>query len=142
LVAALGTLARISEDASLHAVVGIAFVSFVAIHLVQRRNTIAGMASRLVHARSFSGYHLRRAVADALLACITLSVLMSGIIDWGSAIRPWLRTTTSVFPVERQKDICCAGKRTTGDSGCLGVREVRDEPDEPWRPVILGWILG
>ena len=81
--AALITLNFLAIRNAIHAVVGFVFVGFVVIHLVQRRSTIARMLGRLARARSIAGRRLRLTGSDALLAFITVNVLVSGIIDWG-----------------------------------------------------------
>lgn len=80
--AALITLDFLAVRNAIHAVVGFVFVGFVVIHLVQRRATIARMLGQLARARSIAERRLRLTGSDALLAFITLNVLVSGIIDW------------------------------------------------------------
>ncbi|HVA05534.1 MAG TPA: hypothetical protein VNG12_02220 [Acidimicrobiales bacterium] len=65
-----------------HTIVGLAFVGLVAVHLAQRRRTIARMAMQFVRARTFVERRIRLAVSDLLLLVITLNVLVSGIVDW------------------------------------------------------------
>jgi hypothetical protein len=81
-VAALGTLQLLHVRVAYHTVVGLVFVGLVALHLAQRRRTIARMATQLVRVRTFVERRIRLAVSDLLLFFITLNVLVSGIIDW------------------------------------------------------------
>ncbi len=80
--AALGTLQLLHVKTDYHTVVGLVFVGLVAVHLVQRRRTIARMATQLVRARTFVDRRVRLAVSDPLLLFITLNVLVSGVVDW------------------------------------------------------------
>jgi hypothetical protein len=80
--AALGTLQLLHVRVAYHTVVGLVFVGLVAVHLVQRRRTIARMATQLVRARTFIERRIRLATSDALLLFITLNVLVSGVVDW------------------------------------------------------------
>jgi hypothetical protein len=80
--AALGTLQLLHVRVAYHTVAGLVFVGLVAVHLVQRRRTLARMASQLVRARTFIERRIRPAVSDLLLFFITVNVLVSGIVDW------------------------------------------------------------
>ena len=80
--AALGTLQFLHVRAAYHTSVGFVFVGLVAVHLVQRRRTIARMATQLARARTLIERRIRLAVSDLLLFFITLNVLVSGIVDW------------------------------------------------------------
>ena len=80
--AALGTLQLLHVKIDYHTVVGLVFVGLVAVHLVQRRRTIARMATQLVRSRTFIEHRIRLAVSDLLLLFITLNILVSGIVDW------------------------------------------------------------
>jgi hypothetical protein len=80
--AALITLNFLAIRNAIHAVVGFVFVGSVVLHLVQRRATITRMLGQLARARSVAQRRLRLTGSDALLAFITLNVLVSGIIDW------------------------------------------------------------
>ena len=80
--AALGTLQLLHVKIDYHTVVGLVFVGLVAIHLVQRRRTIARIATQLVRSRTFVERRIRLAVSDLLLLFITVNVLVSGIVDW------------------------------------------------------------
>ena len=64
-----------------HIVVGLFFVVLVVCHLVQRRKISAKLARRLTQfttSRSRLGW---MAISDALLALLTLGMLVSGIVD-------------------------------------------------------------
>jgi hypothetical protein len=80
--AALGTLQLLHVRDTYHIVVGLVFVALVLVHLIQRRQTIARMATQLVRARTLVERRIRLAVSDLLLFFITLNVLISGIADW------------------------------------------------------------
>jgi hypothetical protein len=80
--AALGTLELLHVRIAIHTGVGLVFVGLVAVHLAQRRRTLARMATRIVRAQTIAGRGIRLAVSDLLLLFITLNVLMSGILDW------------------------------------------------------------
>jgi heme exporter protein D len=79
---ALATLTILYIRNAIHADIGLAFVALVIVHLLQRRRTVARMASQLARARSFAERKFRLAGSDLLLAFITLNVLVSGILDW------------------------------------------------------------
>jgi hypothetical protein len=80
--AALGTLQLLHVRVAYHTVVGLVFVGLVAVHLVQRRQTITRMTTRLVQARTFVERRVRLALSDLLLFIVTVNVLVSGIVDW------------------------------------------------------------
>jgi hypothetical protein len=80
--AALGTLQLLHVKVAYHTVVGLFFVALVALHLVQRRRTVARMATQLVRARTFVERRIRLASSDLLLLFFTLNALVSGFIDW------------------------------------------------------------
>jgi hypothetical protein len=67
---------------AIHTDVGLAFVGLVLVHLAQRRQTLARMATRLIRAKTFAERRIRLTVSDVLLLFITLNVLVSGILDW------------------------------------------------------------
>ena len=67
---------------TVHVIVGLLFVGFVVMHLVQRRRTSANLLRRLVHVRGLGRRPGRLAVADALLAVVTAGMLVSGLWDW------------------------------------------------------------
>jgi hypothetical protein len=58
------------------------FFGLVFVHLAQRRRTLARMVNQIVRARMFVEGRIRLAGSDLLLLFITLSVLVSGILDW------------------------------------------------------------
>jgi hypothetical protein len=80
--AALGTLQLLHVRVAYHADVGLVFVGLVLVHLVQRRRTLARMATRIFRAPTFVGRGVRLVVSDFLLFFITANVLVSGVVDW------------------------------------------------------------
>jgi hypothetical protein len=82
LVGALATLTILYIRNAIHADIGLAFVGLVIVHLAQRRQTVARMASQLARARSLVGRRIRLVGSDLLLAFLTLNVLVSGVMDW------------------------------------------------------------
>jgi hypothetical protein len=81
--AALGTLQLLHIRNAIHAVVGLVFAGLVVIHLAQRRYRIARMLTPLMRVRSRVERELRLLASDAVLALITINVVVSGILDWG-----------------------------------------------------------
>ncbi len=79
--AALGTLDLLHVRIAYHADVGLVFVALVVVHLVQRRRTLARLATQLVGARTF--VERRIAVSDLVLFILTVNMLVSGVVDWG-----------------------------------------------------------
>jgi hypothetical protein len=67
---------------TIHIVVGLAFVGLVGAHLLQRRRVSATLAGRLLRVRGWGLPAGRLAVADALLAALTIGMLVSGLWDW------------------------------------------------------------
>ena len=80
--AALGTLQLLHIHNAIHADVGLAFAGLVVVHLVQRRRRIAGMFARLWGFRRRVARELRLLASDAILAFVTVNVVVSGILDW------------------------------------------------------------
>jgi hypothetical protein len=80
--AALATLQLLHIHNAIHADVGLAFAGLVIVHLAQRRHRIAGMFARLWGFRRRVGRELRLLASDAILAFITVNVVVSGILDW------------------------------------------------------------
>jgi hypothetical protein len=80
--AALGTLQLLHIRNAIHADVGLAFAGLVIVHLAQRRHRIAGMFARLWGFRRRVVRELRLLAADAILAFVTVNVVVSGILDW------------------------------------------------------------
>jgi len=80
--AALGTLQLLHIRNAIHAGVGLAFAGLVVVHLAQRRHRIAGMLARLWGFRRPVARELRLLASDAVLAVITASVVVSGLLDW------------------------------------------------------------
>ena len=81
--AAVGTLQLLHVRIAIHTDVGLVFVGLVVVHLAQRRQTLARMATQFARARTFAGRRIRLTVSDLLLLVITLNVLVSGVLDWG-----------------------------------------------------------
>jgi hypothetical protein len=81
-VGALVALAYLSVSVSIHAVVGLVFVAFVAVHLVQRRKTIGRLVAHAARVGGFVEKGVRQTGSDAILAFITFNVVISGIVDW------------------------------------------------------------
>jgi len=81
-VAALGTLQLLHIRNAIHADVGLAFAGLVGVHLAQRRHRIAGMFARLWGFRRRVGRELRLLATDAILAFVTVNVVVSGLLDW------------------------------------------------------------
>jgi hypothetical protein len=67
---------------TIHIVVGLAFAVLVGAHLAQRRRVSANLAGRLVRVTTLGRPAGRLALADALLAAVTLAMLVSGFCDW------------------------------------------------------------
>jgi hypothetical protein len=84
--AALGTLDLLHVRIAIHTDVGLVFAGLVVVHLVQRRRTLARMATQIVRARTFAGRRIRLTVSDLLLLFITLNVLVSGVLDWSRGV--------------------------------------------------------
>lgn len=80
--AALGTLQLLHIRNAIHADVGLAFAGLVIVHLTQRRHRIAGMLARLWGFRRRVARELRLLASDAILAFITVNVVVSGVLDW------------------------------------------------------------
>jgi hypothetical protein len=80
--AALGTLDLLHVRIAIHTDVGFAFVALVVVHLTQRPQTLARIATRTVQARTIAERAIRLAASDLLLLFITLNVLVSGVLDW------------------------------------------------------------
>jgi hypothetical protein len=80
--AALATLQLLHIRNAIHADVGLAFAGLVIVHLAQRRHRIAGMFARLWGLRRRVVRELRLAASDAILAFITVNVVISGLLDW------------------------------------------------------------
>jgi len=80
--AALGTLQLLHVRVAFHTDVGLVFVGLVVVHLVQRRRTLARMATQLIRARTFVERRIRLALSDLVLLFLTVNVLVSGVADW------------------------------------------------------------
>ncbi len=81
--AALGTLQLLHIRNAIHADVGLAFAGLVVVHLAQRRRRIARMFAQLMRFRPRIERELRLLASDAILAFVTVNVVVSGILDWG-----------------------------------------------------------
>jgi hypothetical protein len=67
---------------TIHIVIGVFFAILVVVHLAQRRRVSAQLAARLLRVQTLYRPAGRRAVADALLATVTVGMLASGFWDW------------------------------------------------------------
>lgn len=67
---------------TLHIVLGLLFVGFVAAHLVQRRRVSVSLARRFHSMRALLAPSGRLAVTDAALTLLTVAMLASGMWDW------------------------------------------------------------
>ncbi len=65
-----------------HIIVGLVFVALTAVHLAQRRRTSNRLIRRLVKIRLLNQPQSRLAVADLMLALLTVGMLVSGLWDW------------------------------------------------------------
>lgn len=81
--AALGTLQLLHIRNAIHADVGLVFAGLVVVHLVQRRHRIVRMFVQLGRFRPRVERELRLLASDAILAFLTLNVVVSGVLDWG-----------------------------------------------------------
>lgn len=69
----------LEPELGLHVLLGLAFVGLVVVHLGQRRRTSSALVRRLRRPVGRSG---RLALADVLLAALTVAMLGSGLWDW------------------------------------------------------------
>jgi hypothetical protein len=67
---------------AIHIAVGLVFAVLAGTHLAQRRRVSANLAARLASARALTRPAGRMALADALLAGISVGMLISGFWDW------------------------------------------------------------
>jgi hypothetical protein len=81
--AALGTLQLLHVRVAYHADVGLVFVGLVLVHLVQRRRTLARLATQVAQLRAVAARRTRLALSDLVLLALTGNVLVSGVVDWG-----------------------------------------------------------
>ena len=81
-LAALATLLVRRSSIIMHVAVGLVFVAFVVVHIAQRRRTTGKLAAQLVHARAWFKHRGRLGLSDAILAFLTLNVLVSGVVDY------------------------------------------------------------
>ncbi len=68
---------------TIHIAVGLGFAALVVAHIYQRRRVSARLSRRLFRLRGLARPGGRLAVADALLAALTVGMLVSGFWDWG-----------------------------------------------------------
>jgi len=66
----------------IHIVVGLGFGLLVAAHLIQRRHVSANLAARLVKNTGLARPAGRLALADTLLAALTVAMLVLGFWEW------------------------------------------------------------
>ena len=78
-LAALATLLVRRSGIIIHVAVGLVFVAFVVVHIAQRRRTTGKLGAQLVHARAWFKPRGRLGLSDAILAFLTLNVLVSGV---------------------------------------------------------------
>ena len=67
---------------TIHIAVGLVFAVLAGLHLAQRRRISARLLARLAQVRVLAGPAGRLALADLLLAVITVGMLASGFWDW------------------------------------------------------------
>ncbi len=67
---------------TIHIAVGLVFAALVGMHLAQRRRVSASLMARLGRVRALTRPAGRLALADTLLAVITVGMLVSGFWDW------------------------------------------------------------
>jgi hypothetical protein len=78
--ASLATVTLITEGWP-HLAVGSTFVALVAVHVVQRRHTVARLVGNLGRVRTWCRRRGRPAWSDLVLTLLTLNVLVSGTYD-------------------------------------------------------------
>ncbi len=69
---------------TIHIAVGLVFAVLAGMHLAQRRRVSASLLARLGRVRALARPAGRLALADALLAAITVGMLVSGFWDWSA----------------------------------------------------------
>src|SRR6476661_3998335 len=69
---------------TLHIALGLVFVGFVAVHLVQRRQVSTTLLARLRRPTSLGTPGGRLAATDAVLTALTLVMFGSGLWDWAA----------------------------------------------------------
>ncbi len=67
---------------TLHILVGLVFIALVIAHLLQRHRVFRSLAGRAADPREWPSPSGRLAVADLLLAVLTIAMLTSGLWDW------------------------------------------------------------
>jgi len=68
---------------TVHVVIGLLFIAFVAAHLLQRRRATIALARRLPRVATWARRASRMALADTTLLVLTLAMLLSGFVDVG-----------------------------------------------------------
>ena len=66
---------------TLHIVIGLLFVGFVVIHLMQRRATSSRLVKTLFRLRAWGTSQWRLAIADLTLVSLSIAMLVSGFWD-------------------------------------------------------------
>lgn len=69
---------------TIHIAVGLVFAVLAGMHLAQRRRVSASLLARLGRVRALARPAGRLALADALLATVTVGMLVSGFWDWSA----------------------------------------------------------
>ena len=67
---------------TIHIVAGLVFIGFSVAHIRQRRRTATNLLGRLAHPLTLHRAQGRLALADAMLAVLTLAMLATGLWDW------------------------------------------------------------
>jgi hypothetical protein len=81
----LGTAAislLFEAEYTIHEIVGLCFVPFLVIHLIQRRDYVTALLRQLLKFHKFLSSIYRKALNDLFLAFLTLGMLVSGLWDW------------------------------------------------------------
>jgi hypothetical protein len=110
--AALGTLQLLHTRNAIHADVGLAFAGLVVVHLAQRRHRIARMFAQLMRFRPRIEHELRLLASDAILAFVTVNVVVSGILDWGREPHCYCPSSTTFRQVALA--LLCRARRVPG----------------------------
>ncbi len=82
LIASAVTSVTLEPVLAVHIILGLVFVALVVAHLLQRRRVSASLSRRLLRVSAFLQPAGRLALADALLAALTMGMLVSGFWDW------------------------------------------------------------
>jgi len=65
-----------------HSIIGLLVLAFVIVHLIQRRQTVKRLLTRLFGRRSSVGRQSRLVVSDVTLWILTLNAMVSGLVDF------------------------------------------------------------